>query len=64
MLVDFFSALKNNYCRFLLLGFVLNTALQQIHLVSSTFKKIPQKVHLFWPISYLILFGTDSALCI
>jgi hypothetical protein len=32
---------------FLLRGFVLKTALQQIHLTSSMDKKIPQNVHLF-----------------
>jgi len=45
----------------LLLGFVLNTALQQMHLTSSDSRKIPQNVQRFCPISYLILLGTDSA---
>jgi len=49
---------------FLPLGFVLKTALQQIHLASLIERKIPQNVHRFWPISYLILFGTGFALCI
>jgi hypothetical protein len=46
---------------FLLRGFVLKTALQQTHLTSSIVRKIPQNVHRFWPISYLILFGTALA---
>jgi hypothetical protein len=48
LLFVFLNLMIQCYSVFLLLrGFVLKTALQQIHLTSSNDRKIPQNVHLF-----------------